>query len=351
MSDNTPSKGGAGKKKKKKRSGKGGNSGTPQAAQRPAPVPQPQATPGGKKKKKRSKKGGQRVPVEQLRRHSSQANLSTLQRLDPGVSAVLHIAPFVVMYRLEAASGAWASMGCEGAAFLAERASAPRFKMLVLNRSSPEDFELTLDAVNESETDGGHSLYLQARGGEVYCAWFHEEADTDEFHGILEGLAAEMGGAGAGSPQLQPLQHPSYPHPAPPPQHHHDPHHLAGMLHGMHVNPSAAAALSPPPPSGPAAPAPPPGALSLHDLERQLARSPGLAPAASPPPPPRGGGGGNGLTGAQLLSPAALRAPQPHPQQPPLSRHEFRGRLLAELQTEQGVNRLYDLYCRGSLPV
>jgi len=71
-----------------------------------------------------------------------QANLRLLQRSDPLISDILGSATHVVLYNFQDSSQSWEKGNVEGSLFLAARQQG--FVLLILNRNSPENYQMLL---------------------------------------------------------------------------------------------------------------------------------------------------------------------------------------------------------------
>ena len=72
------------------------------------------------------------------------ANLRVLKRLDATITEIIGSASHTVLY--EGASGKWIKKDIEGTMFIVKRSVPCRFRLIVLNRSNPENFTYDIDS-------------------------------------------------------------------------------------------------------------------------------------------------------------------------------------------------------------
>jgi len=193
--------------------------------------------------------GGSPLPQSLPASGSNASSLGSLRRVDPAITEVLASATHATLY--DFVNEEWERGDVEGPLFIAKREGAwPRYRMVVLNRSSLTNLVEDVDRAFEVEVVDRYLIFRRSDGeGAIRGLWFHSLEEHAAIGQLLEQLVA----------QLAAIPDQLVPPPAPPP-------------------PPPAAAAKPPAPA--AAPATPVGGL--------------LSPGA-------------------LLSPAALAAPPPAP--------------------------------------
>jgi mRNA-decapping enzyme 1B len=121
--------------------------------------------------------------TEQARK---QANLRLLQRtVDSNIVDIVQTATHVVLYEYEAAT-AWQKTGFEGSLFLAH--SAASYQMIILNRNSPDNFQMPLSADTQLQHDDPFLIFKQKVDGDtrIRGIWFHNADERISMAGVLQ---------------------------------------------------------------------------------------------------------------------------------------------------------------------
>ena len=112
-----------------------------------------------------------------IRQQSSTLNLRPLQRLDPLTQSVVFTGKHSVLYRLARASEQWERDNVEGPFFIVERAAAPRYQLVILNRLSLQAWMMPLTPSTRFELQEEQYLFIQS-GADVVGVWFYEPTDA-----------------------------------------------------------------------------------------------------------------------------------------------------------------------------
>jgi mRNA-decapping enzyme 1B len=115
-----------------------------------------------------------------------QANLRLLQRtVDSNIVDIVQTATHVVLYEYEAAT-AWQKTGFEGSLFLAHSAAA--YQMIILNRNSPDNFQMPLSADTQLQHDDPFLIFKQKVNGDtrIRGIWFHNADERISMAGVLQ---------------------------------------------------------------------------------------------------------------------------------------------------------------------
>jgi mRNA-decapping enzyme 1B len=122
--------------------------------------------------------------TEQARK---QANLRLLQRtVDANIVDIVQTATHVVLYEYEAAT-AWQKTGFEGSLFLAQ--SVNSYQLIILNRNSPDNFQMPIDAQVQLQHDDPFVIFKQKDvNGEtrIRGIWFHNADERILMAGVLQ---------------------------------------------------------------------------------------------------------------------------------------------------------------------
>jgi mRNA-decapping enzyme 1B len=121
--------------------------------------------------------------TEQARK---QANLRLLQRtVDSNIVDIVQTATHVVLYEYEAAT-AWQKTGFEGSLFLAHSAAA--YQLIILNRNSPDNFQMPLSADTQLQHDDPFLIFKQKVNGDtrIRGIWFHNADERISMAGVLQ---------------------------------------------------------------------------------------------------------------------------------------------------------------------
>lgn len=121
--------------------------------------------------------------TEQARK---QANLRLLQRtVDSNIVDIVQTATHVVLYEYEAAT-AWEKTGFEGSLFLAH--SAERYQLIILNRNSPDNFQMPISADTQLQHDDPFLIFKQKVNGDtrIRGIWFHNADERISMAGVLQ---------------------------------------------------------------------------------------------------------------------------------------------------------------------
>lgn len=94
----------------------------------------------------------------------------------------------------------------EGSLFLVKRRGAPRFRLIILNKKSAENFSEDVSGGFNCELNKPYLIYRNKAGG-VVGIWFYEEADCDRLAALLQKISSTFAApsdAPAGTAAQQP---------------------------------------------------------------------------------------------------------------------------------------------------
>lgn len=128
------------------------------------------------------------------------ANLRVLQRLDSGIVDLAITASHVVLYEFNNGKSNWEKKNVEGSLFVTKRSESPRFKLIVLNRSSTENLEVPISSSfqlqnrdpymifkDTSKTDSSGVVEEKIRG-----IWFHDGDERDKIASYLDNVVKSL---------------------------------------------------------------------------------------------------------------------------------------------------------------
>lgn len=131
------------------------------------------------------------------------ANLRVLQRLDSNIVDLAITATHVVLYEYSTTTAQWEKKNVEGSLFVTKRSDAPRFKLIILNRSSTENLEVPITATFQMQVKEPYMIFRDgtaAVGGgssganeTIRGIWFHDGKERDQIASYLEQVVKNLG--------------------------------------------------------------------------------------------------------------------------------------------------------------
>lgn len=132
------------------------------------------------------------------------ANLRVLQRLDSNIVDLAITATHVVLYEYSTTTAQWEKKNVEGSLFVTKRSDAPRFKLIILNRSSTENLEVPITATFQMQVKEPYMIFRDgtAMGGgsgssganeTIRGIWFHDGKERDQIASYLEQVVKNLG--------------------------------------------------------------------------------------------------------------------------------------------------------------
>lgn len=127
------------------------------------------------------------------------ANLRVLQRIDSNIVDLAITATHVVLYEFNNAKRTWEKKNVEGSLFVTKRSDAPRFKLIVLNRSSTENLEVPITASFQMQVRDPYMIFRDSStstaGAEetIRGIWFHDGSERDQIASYLEQVVKSLG--------------------------------------------------------------------------------------------------------------------------------------------------------------
>jgi len=135
------------------------------------------------------------------------ANLRVLQRIDSNIVDLAITATHVVLYEFNNAKQRWEKKNVEGWLALTKRSEAPRFKLIVLNRSSTENLEVPITASFQMQVKEPYMIFRDSKassssgsgsstnGGadeSIRGIWFHDGKERDQIASYLEQVVKSL---------------------------------------------------------------------------------------------------------------------------------------------------------------
>ena len=118
------------------------------------------------------------------------ANLRVLQRIDSDIVDLAITATHVVLYEFSNAKQNWEKKNVEGSLFVTKRSDAPRFKLIVLNRSSTENLEVPITAQFQMQVKDPYLIFRE--GSSIRGIWFHDGKERDQIATYLENVVKSL---------------------------------------------------------------------------------------------------------------------------------------------------------------
>ena len=118
-----------------------------------------------------------------------EANLRVLQRQDASVVDILGSATHVVLY--EFASPSWQKLDVEGSLFLVKKRDVPRFRLLVLNRNSNENYQVDITPSFQVQEKDPYLMFRKPNGS-IQGIWFHDGSERQEMATLLQKVVQSL---------------------------------------------------------------------------------------------------------------------------------------------------------------
>ncbi|KAL7425809.1 hypothetical protein ACHAXH_000150 [Discostella pseudostelligera] len=120
------------------------------------------------------------------------ANLRVLQRIDRNIVDLAITATHVVLYEYSK-NNCWEKMNVEGTLFVTKRSDVPRFKLIVLNRSSTENMEVPITASFQMQVKDPYLIFREsAQSNDFRGFWFHDGEERDRIASHLEQVVKSL---------------------------------------------------------------------------------------------------------------------------------------------------------------
>jgi Dcp1-like decapping family len=168
-------------------------------------------TPHKKQKKRNENTVHPPAPVNDLASTTEAINLKVLRRYYPHVLAIVHIAPYAVLYSFSATQQ-WEKTGIEGTLFVVLQSSdhpaSPhdnlyqRFSVIILNRRGLDNFAWELRSPDSVETSTEFIILSGDEGEETYGLWVFTEpppSSTSQMREITAEILVECARRSANS--------------------------------------------------------------------------------------------------------------------------------------------------------
>ncbi|DBA87219.1 TPA: hypothetical protein ACH3X1_004288 [Trebouxia sp. C0004] len=141
---------------------------------------------------------------------TDQLNLSVLRRVDPDTEQVLATAGHVALYVFDTERKAWSRKDVEGSLFLLKRQTQPRFKIVILNKKSQDNFVEDVLGDFKFEVAPPYVLY-RSKLDEVIGVWFYDQNECAMVAGLLKRVTAAYAGQPSSSESASILVDPATP--------------------------------------------------------------------------------------------------------------------------------------------
>ncbi|DBA70584.1 hypothetical protein WJX79_007514 [Trebouxia sp. C0005] len=141
---------------------------------------------------------------------TDQLNLSVLRRVDPDTEQVLATAGHVALYVFDTERKAWSRKDVEGSLFLLKRQTQPRFKIVILNKKSQDNFVEDVLGDFKFEVAPPYVLY-RSKLDEVIGVWFYDQNECAMVAGLLQRITAAYAGQHSSSEPASILVDPAIP--------------------------------------------------------------------------------------------------------------------------------------------
>lgn len=120
------------------------------------------------------------------------ANLRVLQRIDRNIVDLAVTATHVALYEYSK-NNCWEKMNVEGTLFVTKRSDVPRFKLIVLNRSSTENMEVPITASFQMQVKDPYLIFREsAQSNDFRGFWFHDGEERDRIASHLEQVVKSL---------------------------------------------------------------------------------------------------------------------------------------------------------------
>lgn len=116
-----------------------------------------------------------------------QANFRTLQRGDSAIADIIGSATHVGLYEFDQSSQQWEKKQVEGSLFLVKRLDHPRFKLVILNRNSTQNFEVNVMPEFQLQNNDPFLIFRQKIADQMIIQgiWFHSASERGAMATLL----------------------------------------------------------------------------------------------------------------------------------------------------------------------
>eukprot|EP00542_Grammatophora_oceanica_P006692 CAMPEP_0194064432 /NCGR_PEP_ID=MMETSP0009_2-20130614/83034_1 /TAXON_ID=210454 /ORGANISM="Grammatophora oceanica, Strain CCMP 410" /LENGTH=266 /DNA_ID=CAMNT_0038716905 /DNA_START=75 /DNA_END=878 /DNA_ORIENTATION=+ len=134
------------------------------------------------------------------------ANLRVLQRGDSAIADIVGNATHVGLYEFDQQANGWEKKHVEGSLFLVRRYEMPRYRLIILNRNSQDNFEVNLTANLQLQKQDPYLIFRQKMldgTSVIQGIWFHNGQERDKMAALLSDAVQEL--SEEAKPQTPPL--------------------------------------------------------------------------------------------------------------------------------------------------
>lgn len=116
-------------------------------------------------------------------RSNEELNLLVLRRWCPDIEGIIAIAPFAVLYTFSPETQQWEKSETQGSLFICQLSGNPfpRYRVIILNRKGPENFQLDLVSTENIEVTEEYVI-VQILGDDdaplIYGLWMFSDGDS-----------------------------------------------------------------------------------------------------------------------------------------------------------------------------
>lgn len=102
---------------------------------------------------------------------------------------LLTTAGHVALYDFDVPSRKWSKKDIEGSLFLVKRRGSPRFRLIILNKKSADNYMEDVGGGFDAEVNSPYLLYRN-KAGEVVGIWFFEESDCQRVAALIARISS-----------------------------------------------------------------------------------------------------------------------------------------------------------------
>lgn len=98
--------------------------------------------------------------LDEIRLHSTTANLAALQRIDSSITSILYLCKYVVLYKLDLSTQQWQKCNTEGVCFIVSHSNQSQHTLIILNRKSIDNYILSIKSSMKYELNQQYIFYM-----------------------------------------------------------------------------------------------------------------------------------------------------------------------------------------------
>jgi mRNA-decapping enzyme 1B len=127
------------------------------------------------------------------------ANLRVLQRtVNKSIIDIVGSATHVVLYDFNCSAQAWEKRNCEGSLFVVKRSDAPRFNIVVMNRTSKENLVVAITSTFQMQVREPYLIFRSEKANndtneqQIRGIWFHNSEEREAIRNILSRIVTTL---------------------------------------------------------------------------------------------------------------------------------------------------------------